>query len=227
MNEPTRPPAGAPAPAGAAPAAASDPALLVLHAVRIQGVSHAARAAARFRLGRDEAAELLLDHEAFGWVRRVGPEPSFALTDAGRAEGERLLGEELDRTGTRDAVEQAHRGFAGLNARFLAACSDWQIRPEAGDALAANDHRDWRWDERVLDELGRLGRRLGPVAATLSAALERFDGYAERYAAALARVEQGDTGWVDKPGRDSCHAVWFELHEDLLATLGIERGMDV
>jgi len=23
---------------------------------------------------------------------------------------------------------------------------------------------------------------------------------------------------------DSCHTVWMELHEDLLATLGLERG---
>jgi hypothetical protein len=25
---------------------------------------------------------------------------------------------------------------------------------------------------------------------------------------------------------DSYHSVWFELHEDLLATLGIERGSE-
>jgi hypothetical protein len=28
-------------------------------------------------------------------------------------------------------------------------------------------------------------------------------------------------------GIDSCHTVWFELHEDLLATLNIERGQGV
>jgi len=30
--------------------------------------------------------------------------------------------------------------------------------------------------------------------------------------------------WVDAIGIDSCHTVWFQLHEDLLATLGIPRG---
>ena len=50
----------------------------------------------------------------------------------------------------------------------------------------------------------------------------RFSGYADRFAAALARVDQGQRRWVDEPRIDSCHTVWFELHEDLLASLGIE-----
>jgi hypothetical protein len=25
---------------------------------------------------------------------------------------------------------------------------------------------------------------------------------------------------------DSCHTVWMELHEDLMATLGIQRGAE-
>jgi len=28
---------------------------------------------------------------------------------------------------------------------------------------------------------------------------------------------------VDHTDVDSCHRVWFELHEDLIATLGIDR----
>ena len=31
---------------------------------------------------------------------------------------------------------------------------------------------------------------------------------------------------MTKPMIDSYHSVWFELHEDLLATLGIERGSE-
>jgi hypothetical protein len=31
---------------------------------------------------------------------------------------------------------------------------------------------------------------------------------------------------VDAPDRDSCHLVWMQFHEDLLATLGIPRGSD-
>jgi hypothetical protein len=39
-------------------------------------------------------------------------------------------------------------------------------------------------------------------------------------------VQTGHHSWVDAPDRDSLHAVWIQLHEDLLATLGIERGTD-
>jgi hypothetical protein len=31
---------------------------------------------------------------------------------------------------------------------------------------------------------------------------------------------------ADAPGQDSCHTVWIQFHEDLLATLGLERGCD-
>ena len=40
----------------------------------------------------------------------------------------------------------------------------------------------------------------------------------------MTRVDQGERTWVDEPKIDSCHTVWFDLHEDLLATLGMERG---
>ena len=59
-----------------------------------------------------------------------------------------------------------------------------------------------------------------------SAPPQRFDGHAERSAAAPARVDAGERRWVDPPEVDSCHTVWIQLHEDLLATLGIPRGSD-
>jgi hypothetical protein len=182
--------------------------------------------ARRYGLGRAETEELLLDAEARGWVRRSSFAGSggWSLTDAGRAEDERRLAEELDAAGARSTVEEAHDLFQPLNERFLAATTAWQIRPTPGDRMAANDHTDWRWDGRVVDRLVAIHRRLGPVCEKLTARLERFDGYPERYGRALARVERGDPTWVDQPGIDSCHTVWFELHEDLLSTLGLERG---
>ncbi|GEK21750.1 hypothetical protein CXY01_22700 [Cellulomonas xylanilytica] len=44
-----------------------------------------------------------------------------------------------------------------------------------------------------------------------------------RSTAARRRAVAGDGGWVDRTDVDSCHRVWFELHEDLVATLGIDR----
>ena len=205
---------------------ASSPELLVLHGVRVKGMADGAAVASRFGLDHHVVEELLLDYEAQGWVTRVrfAGIGGWALTAAGRAENERRLAAELEETTARPEIEAAHGEFLTLNSRFLAAVTNWQIRPERADPLAANDHTDWRWDERVLDDLRRLDRQVRPVGQQLAAALDRFSGYPERYSAALDKVDRGQHAWVDQPRIDSCHTVWMELHEDLLATLGLERG---
>jgi len=204
----------------------SSPELLALHAVRVSGMTSAGGVARRTGLGRDLAEDLLLDDEARGWVRRVvfADLAGWSLTEAGRLEGERRLAEELQRTGARPVVEAAHDIFARLNGRFLATLTRWQIRPQPFDRLAANEHDDPDWDGRVLDELASYRRRLAPLCATLTGALDRFAGYDERFSEALTRAEAGRLDWVDGAGVDSCHMVWVQLHEDLLATLGLDRG---
>ena len=88
--------------------------------------------------------------------------------------------------------------------------------------MAANDHSEWRWDEDILKSLAGLAQSVRPVGDRLEHALARFAGYPDRFAAALNRADLGGRKWVDEPGIDSCHTVWFQLHEDLLATLGLE-----
>jgi hypothetical protein len=204
----------------------SSPELLVLHGLRLKGMADAEAVAQRFALDHELVHELLLDYEAFGWTSRVAfaDLEGWALTASGHAENERRLAAELDQTGTRSEVVAAHDVFVALNGRFLATVTNWQIRPQPADPLAVNDHTDWRWDERVVDELRALQGRLRPMCEQLAAALERFAGYAERYSAAIEKVDRGERAWVAQPKIDSCHTVWMELHEDLLATLGLERG---
>jgi hypothetical protein len=207
---------------------ASNPADLVLHGPRVLGFASAGRIADRFRLDPALVSELLLDFEAVGWVRRsaFAGDSGWSITEAGRAEGERRLAGELDRLGIRHLVTAVHADFVPLNRQFGRACTDWQIRPVAGDGLAANDHTDWGWDERVLRDVAALGRSFGALADHLAARLQRFAGYSGRYAGALARVDAGDRRWMDAPEVDSCHTIWIQLHEDLLATLGVPRGAD-
>src|SRR6478735_3411851 len=125
-------------------------------------MSDAAAVARRTGLAREVAEELLLDDEARGWVSRVAfaDLAGWSLTESGRLEGERRLAAELDRTGARPVVDEAHDTFVRLNQRFLSTLTRWQIRPQAWDQLAANDHDDPVWDGRVLDELTSFGRRL-------------------------------------------------------------------
>lgn len=206
----------------------SDAPLLVLHAVRLLGSGRTEAVAARFGLPSGQAEELLLDFEAYGWVARIsfGGDNQWSLTDAGRAQNERLLAAEVDDLGVADIVVQAHAAFLPLNARLQEAVTRWQVRPMRGEPLAANDHTDHRWDEQVIDELAAVGRRLVPLGTSLAATLRRFDGYVERYARAVDRVEAGERRFVAGLGIDSCHTVWFQLHEDLLATRGVERGAE-
>jgi hypothetical protein len=206
----------------------SSPELLALHGVRVLGMATASAVATRYRLAGGEVGELLLDDEARGWVRRVefAGTAGWTVTDSGRAENERQLALELAETDTRSLVHAAHQAFLPLNRRLADACTRWQLRPTRADPLAANDHSDFRWDDRVLRELGSLSDSLRQVCDPLGSALRRFDGYAGRFADALAKVERGQWSWLDGPDRDSCHTLWVQLHEDLLATLGIPRGTD-
>jgi hypothetical protein len=199
--------------------------LLVLHAVRITGFADTPVLAHRYGLDAAETKEVLRDAQARGWVEHTafaGTE-GWSLTEAGRAENERRLAAELVRVGAADEVRDVYRGFLPLNALLLQACTDWQLRPAAGDRLAVNDHSDPAWDAGVLYELAGVDRALTPLADRLGSVLTRFRGYDERFTAALARARAGEGAWVDGTGVDSCHRVWFELHEDLIATLGLDR----
>ena len=201
---------------------------LVLHGPRVLGWASSARIAERFDLDFELVEERLLDYEARGWVRpsSFAGSSGWSITDDGRTQNERRLSAELDRAGARDVVTRAHADFGPLNRRFGTACTDWQVRPDRSDPMALNDHTDWGWDERVLDTLAALDTTLRHLCGRLAGHLQRFDSYADRYSSALAKVEAGQRRWVDAPELDSCHTVWIQLHEDLLATLGIARGSD-
>jgi hypothetical protein len=208
------------------PAHRSQPADLSLHAVRLLGFADARAIARRFGQDAEEVHEHLLDFEAFGWVTRseFAGSGGWSLTEVGRGENRRRLAAELDATGARAVVVDVHARFEPLNARFLEAATRWQVRPLPGQPMASNDHADHRWDDRVLEALGSVGGHLAPLEAELADELARFGGYAQRYQDAVLRAIRGERRWVDGVGIDSCHTVWMQLHEDLLATLGRERG---
>ncbi|MFI5695648.1 transcriptional regulator [Kribbella sp. NPDC051586] len=196
---------------------------LVLHAVRLLGFADTPAVARRFDLPQREVEEALEDAEARGWTTRstFAGTSGWSLTESGRTENERLLAAELaDKTD----VSEVYADFLPLNALLQQACTDWQLRPTPTDPLAANDHDDQAWDAGVLHELKALDSALGPITDRLTSVLPRFRGYDTRFSAALARATAGQTAWVDRTDVDSCHRVWFELHEDLLATLNLHRA---
>ena len=204
-------------------ASLQSPLLLVLHALRLRSVAPSWGVAHRFELDLVMVDDLLAGAHAAGWVqRREGILAGWTLTAAGRREGERLLADQLESTGTRSTIDRAYSGFLGLNGELLAICTEWQVVSVDG-AEIVNDHRDAERDSRVLGRLDRLHQAARPVLELLESTLGRFGGYGQRLGAAHARITSGATEWLTRPTIDSYHTVWFELHEDLLATLGRRR----
>jgi len=203
----------------------SPPAVLVLHAVRVLGFADTAVVAQRFDLDAATTNEHLLDAQANGWVAHTAfaGTAGWSLTDRGRHENEQQLATELALTGRVGEVRDAYEQFLPPNGVVLRACTDWQLRPAPGNRLVPNDHTDPTWDDQVLRALRGVTLDLAPLVDRLAAVLTRFRGYDTRFTAALTRAQAGQVNWVDRTDVDSCHRVWFELHEDLVATLGIDR----
>ena len=202
--------------------------LLALHAVRIIGFADAREVARRFGLDHAATEEFLLDAQANGWVAHnvFAGTAGWSLTDRGRARNESDLASELAGTGRAREISAAYDRFLPLNGVVLRACTDWQLRPVAEDRLSTNDHDDPTWDADVLRTLDGIVGDLGPLVDRLADVLTRFRGYDTRFGDALRRAQAGESAWVDRTDIDSCHRVWFELHEDLVATLGIDRRVD-
>lgn len=207
----------------------SEPQLLMLHAVRLLGFTDEGSIAQRAGASAEETTIFLREAERTGWVQHLElfDLNGWSLTDFGKWENERQLAHERRSADPDNEIAAIYREFLPLNARMLSATTDWQIRPRADEAFASNDHSDANWDARVLDEVEALGVELAPLVERLTNVLTRFEGILTRYEAALSRAKDGQTEWIDRTDVDSCHLVWFQLHEDLIATLSIDRGTEV
>jgi hypothetical protein len=194
----------------------------VLHTLRCLGFTDLARVADAASLTEAETESRLIDLAVDGLVTRTpGPFGGWGLTEAGKSEDARLVAEELAAAGTRGEVTAAFERFLVLNPELLDLCTAWHMRPADGVA-EVNDHTDSAYDARVLSRFVDLDRRASEVCAALGAALPRFARYRERLAQALGRATAGELEHLADT-TTSYHNVWFQLHEDLLVTLGIPR----
>jgi hypothetical protein len=202
--------------------ASSDPGFLVLHALRLKGFAETGIVAAITGLDEAQATKHLDAAQADNLVtRRDGRISGWALTPEGRGRHLELIGAELDEAGVRDEIERGYRRFLEFNGELLAVCTDWQLKDGA-----LNDHADEAYDASVVARLAAVDDKVQPVTDDLGNALARFGDYGSRFGAALDKVKKGERDWFAKPMIDSYHTIWFELHEDLLATLGIERSKE-
>jgi hypothetical protein len=202
----------------------SDARLLVLHALRLKGVATVDSVAGAVGLDADDVVRQVDQLATLGLVvLRDGLLKGWQLTPAGRIEHERLLATELEAAEARPTVERGYMRFRSLNPGVLEACSRWQVRELGGGRIVRNDHADPRYDGKVLGELSTALSEARPLGDRLAEALDRFSPYGPLLEDALDRALAGEREYVTKPLIPSFHTVWFEMHEDLLVTLGLDR----
>jgi hypothetical protein len=158
--------------------------------------------------------------------REGGAISGWAILPPGRTLGEELLGAELDKVGGRDTVQAAYEDFLHLNRQMLQLCTDWQVVKGADGGETINQHDDADYDAAVIGRLKALHEDLVPILEELTGLLPRYGPYEPRFESALERLDAGELEYFTKPLIASYHTVWFELHEDLLATLGIDRASE-
>jgi hypothetical protein len=205
---------------------AADTQFVVLHALRLKGLAETQAVSTALGLPAADVDATLaaLADAALVW-RRDGRLSGWSLTDQGRCLHDDSLAAEVERLGVRARVEPVYRRFLPLNREVLAVCTDWQMHVEDGRTVL-NDHSDRPRDKAVLDRLTAVHAEAEPPLRELAEAAPWMAEYGGRLGKALALVQAGDFDWFTTPVIDSYHTVWFELHEDLLSTLGIERSKE-
>lgn len=152
---------------------------------------------------------------------RTGRVAGYALTKTGRAAHGGMLAAGVS-DAEREALAVAYDAFLPVNARFKEICTRWQCRDGGQEP---NDHSDADYDAKVVEDLVTTHDRICAALAPAAEVSPRFGRYAPRFESALSRVRGGEVAAFARPMSSSYHDVWMELHEDLLLSLGRERGV--
>ena len=189
----------------------------VLYAVRLLGYAGTQDVSERAGLAMDPVEAGLLEAQSSGHIAwsQFADDGGWSLTEDGKLYGEKLLAAELERSAARPLVESVMEAFEPLNPLVTQACTRWQLTEMKIAAVPASLGD-------VLAELADAAGQWAALEQRLLQALPRFGGYHTRFCHAIERART-DPAWVTSLEYDSAHRVWFELHEDLLATLGRGR----
>jgi pyruvate, orthophosphate dikinase len=150
---------------------------------------------------------------------------TYRLTDTGRARSARLLADEQQAMGGRQALA-ALDGLLAFDQPVKAVVTDLQLRPADGGPIL-NDHSDAAYDAAVVARLAALHGEAAPWLSSLEPVWPRARRYRVRLTGAVARAQDGDVRFVASPRVDSYHGIWFELHEDLILLAGRTRADEV
>jgi hypothetical protein len=198
----------------------SDLVLLALHGLAVKKAGPPAAVADI--LGEDPEQVAAALRSAVEAGRAVEARELFMVTPAGR---DWLLERYPETFAAFRANGSAVEGYARserINRELLQLFTEWQMMP-VGKETMPNDHSDPAYDDRIIDRLGALHERAERPLQDFAALEPRFREYVRRLDAAYDKTLAGQHDFVSGAKVDSYHTVWFELHEDLLRTLGRER----
>jgi DNA-binding MarR family transcriptional regulator len=187
-----------------------DTELDVLQHLAMEGIAEATDVAADTDHPESAVQETLAELEADGCVENEG---FWYLTDA----GEKRLSEVCRARFDGDQLAELAAlldDFHALDTRMKELAEAWQGLPEderGSDAEPVADLRGLQADlEALFDGLSPATR-------------EVYEPYLESLDDAIAALADGEADYFTGTEVDSYHTVWFELHDDLLRTLGEER----
>lgn len=176
----------------------------VLHVLAMEGIADTDTVVAETGLEESVVAETLADLEANGLIEEDG---FWYATDAGERRLDDLCRSRFD-PAERDQLREVLDRFEELDDRLKELASDWQDSREV--ALVA--------------DLGALHADVESLFADLDDGVaDAYRPYLEDLAAARTALADGEAAYFTSTGVDSYHEVWFDLHDDLLRTLGAGR----
>lgn len=174
----------------------------------------------------EEGAIRLLGGDAWSRVQTLAAEGLVAiapvgarLTPSGRERLTGLIQAERSRIGLYALNTLYEDEFDDLNHALKDVVTAWQMKPSG----VANDHSDEAYDAGVIAKLASVHEEAVESLEALGGLVPRLAPYLQRLGNALAQAQAGDSHYVTHPLKDSYHQVWFELHEELLALLGLNR----
>ena len=197
-----------------------DETLLALHGLALKKAGGAQDVADRVGLPVETVETRLAEGQEAGDV--AGAKGMFMLTPAGQRRLAEAYPEVYAEQRADEGLDQAYERFEVINRELLDVFTRWQTVTRSGEQIP-NDHTDPDYDAGIIDELGELLERAESVLARFTEAVPRFERHPQRLDAAYDRVLAGEHEYVSRAKVDSCHTVWFEMHEDLLRILGRER----
>lgn len=193
----------------------------VLHALRVKGLTSDAVLAEMTGCPADTLGQTVAELVDTGLAkRREGRMAGTMLTPAGRDKYDQLRSAHSRDDDQIRADATLYEQFLPINTDFKQVCAAWQMR----DGDTPNDHSDADYDASVVADLAERHERVSEILTAAAAATPRWARYRRRLTAALEKVQAGDNAAFARPMYDSYHDIWMELHQDLLLTVGRERG---